>query len=262
MKQPVYAKQRLRVSVSTRLPLPIERLRPLLQDTSVCKAVMYVLARHTASAPLDDLLLLFDSTNPSIRSADLRTLRQPGLLERVDGEFFLNATGDADHNVRNEALKALKEKDPTMAIACCLDALSENIPRYEVSGPQAFQLLQEIHPAVIPEIVQEARSLLQGGVPGRFFSALALSSLAEASGESERPTPELLARLGELLDWPHWEVRMKAAQALGKLRRNIPDSALRRLLALQSDPRSRAVREAANEALAEILSLETGIEDD
>jgi HEAT repeat protein len=76
--------------------------------------------------------------------------------------------------------------------------------------------------------------------------------------------PPVLTKVTELLDWPYWEVRMKAAQTLGALRRNIPDAALKRLLALRRDPDPlmRSVREAADDALAEILSLEDGIEDD
>jgi hypothetical protein len=68
----------------------------------------------------------------------------------------------------------------------------------------------------------------------------------------------------ELLDWPYWEVRMQAAETLGELCRNIPDAAIRRLLALRRDPDPlmKSVREAADDALAEILSLEDGIEDD
>jgi len=55
---------------------------------------------------------------------------------------------------------------------------------------------------------------------------------------------------------------MKAAKALSKLCRSIPDLAIRCLLELRHDPQSQAVRTAANNTLAEILSLETGIEDD
>ena len=65
-----------------------------------------------------------------------------------------------------------------------------------------------------------------------------------------------------LLDWPYWEVRMKAAEALGAIHRNIPDHAIRRLLELRHDPQALAVREAADEALAEILSRESGMEDE
>lgn len=55
---------------------------------------------------------------------------------------------------------------------------------------------------------------------------------------------------------------MKAAQALGAVQRNIPDRAIRRLLELRQDPDSRAVREAADNALREILSRENGMEEE
>jgi len=76
------------------------------------------------------------------------------------------------------------------------------------------------------------------------------------------PLPAILDELTELLDWPHWQVRINAARALGSIRRNIPDEAIRRLLELRRHDPVRVVREAADDALAEILSLETGIEDD
>jgi HEAT repeat protein len=77
-------------------------------------------------------------------------------------------------------------------------------------------------------------------------------------------TPRVLAKVTELLDWPYWQVRMEAAETLGELRRNIPDAALRRLLALRrnSDPLMKPVCSAADNALAKILSIEDGIEDD
>jgi HEAT repeat protein len=126
----------------------------------------------------------------------------------------------------------------------------------------AFHFLEQIHPEIIPEIVREAQSLFQDGKPGRFFRSLSLSALADTLGDIGQAEPSLIAQLGELLDWPYWEVRMKAVCALGRLRHNIPDATIRRLLDLRHDPQSRAVREAADETLAEILSLETGIEDD
>ena len=55
---------------------------------------------------------------------------------------------------------------------------------------------------------------------------------------------------------------MKAAQTLGAIHRNIPDRAIRRLLQLRHDPHSQAVCYAADEALAEILSRESGMEDE
>jgi HEAT repeat protein len=66
-------------------------------------------------------------------------------------------------------------------------------------------------------------------------------------------SPTLLDVLTQMLYWPYWEVRMKAAQALGKLQHEIPDETIHRLFALCEDPESRAVRQVANEALKKIL---------
>ena len=86
---------------------------------------------------------------------------------------------------------------------------------------------------------------------------------ANLIGGLEKASPDLLNTLTEMLDWPHWQVQIQAIQALGKIRRNIPDLAIQRLLALRCDPTLPidAVRKKADEALGEILSLETGIED-
>ncbi len=43
---------------------------------------------------------------------------------------------------------------------------------------------------------------------------------------------------------------------------HFPDAAIRRLFELQHDPESEAVRAAATNTLAEMLSLETSIEDE
>jgi HEAT repeat protein len=66
-------------------------------------------------------------------------------------------------------------------------------------------------------------------------------------------SPTLFDVLTQLLHWPYWEVRMKAVQALGKLQGKIPDATIHRLFALHEDPDSRAVRQAASEALGKIL---------
>lgn len=49
---------------------------------------------------------------------------------------------------------------------------------------------------------------------------------------------------------------------MGKIRRKIPDAAIRLLYDLRRNDPVQAVRYAADDALAEILSLETSIEDD
>lgn len=229
-------------------PIPVQSLLTFLHDPGLCCDVLRTLGKAGENAPLSKIMPFLNSTNFLLRASALRALRQPGLLERTSIETFLNATGDPAVGVRSEVLKALKKKDQQRAIECCLLELGNGL-----FNQVAFQILQEIHPAIIPEIVQEAITLLQGGKTVRFFRSLSLSFLADTIGNMGRATPELLARLGEMLDWPYWEVRVKAVQALGKLRCNIPDAILRRLLELRSDPRSRAVREATEEALAGLL---------
>lgn len=206
-------------------PLPVQSLLRFLRNPALCGDVLNALGTAGENAPLPEIVPFLSSTNASLRASALRALRQPGLLERTSIEAFLNITGDAAIDVRNEALKALKEKDQQRAIACCILELGNSL-----SNQIAFRILQEIHPAIIPEIVQEATELLQGGQPGRFFRSLSLSVLADTIGEMGRATPDLVECLSEMLHWSYWEVRMKAVQALGKLRCNIPDATLRRLL--------------------------------
>lgn len=246
-------------------PLPVQILLERLadHDASVRQAAIAALGTLGGTAPLDALLSLLQESATGIRMATLTALSQPGLLERVSVEIFLEATGDAESSVRSAALQVLKRKDQAQALACACAALGNTMAQAYLpkTYQTPFEIVRELQPELLAEIRQEAMSILEGGQPGRFFQSIRMSFLADTIGNMGRATPELLARLGDLLDWPYWEVRMKATQALGKLRRNIPDAMIRQLLDLRHDPRSRAVREAADEALAEILSLETGIED-
>src|SRR5260370_29090487 len=58
----------------------------------------------------------------------------------------------------------------------------------------------------------------------------------------------------EFLSWPHWQVRTNAARALGSIRRNIPDTAIRRLLELRRQDPVRVVRERSEEHTSELQS--------
>ncbi len=75
-------------------------------------------------------------------------------------------------------------------------------------------------------------------------------------------TPMVFDRLVPLLDWHYWQVQVKAARALGKIKRNVPDVAIKRLLVMRRERGAlmRSVSEAADAALLGILSMVTGIE--
>jgi hypothetical protein len=85
---------------------------------------------------------------------------------------------------------------------------------------------------------------------------------AETIALMGRATPAVLEMVIDLLDHPFWEVWTRAAKTLGTLRRNIPDSAIRRLLELRKDAESPDVQAVADQALAETLSLEEGMEEE
>jgi HEAT repeat protein len=176
--------------------------------------------------PIEPLLAGLDDNDVLVRALVVRALGQAGI--RAPKELLVAALGSSEEVVREAAAEALKRTHP--------DALF----------------------AVIPEVL----AIVNGQGAGSVFGSLVQGFIAETIGNLGFASSNLLEQLTLLLDWPYWEVRMKAAQALGKLRRNIPDAAIRRLLELRRDPQSRTVCVVANDALAEILSLETGIEDD
>jgi hypothetical protein len=78
----------------------------------------------------------------------------------------------------------------------------------------------------------------------------------------ERLSPGLSAWLAETLAFPSWRVRAEAVLVFHRHHRNVPDVAIWRLYALRYDPESPYIRTQADQALAAILSLETGMEDE
>jgi HEAT repeat protein len=126
----------------------------------------------------------------------------------------------------------------------------------------AFEHLHKYYPAEAEKLIPTLKAILRGEPVQGAFAAEMHYRIAETVALMGRATPAVLTMVIELLDHPFWEVRARAAKTLGTLRRNIPDSAIRRLLELRKDPESPVVRVAADEALAEILSLEQGIEDE
>jgi HEAT repeat protein len=128
----------------------------------------------------------------------------------------------------------------------------------------AIAVLNKRKPDDLLKVVPEAIAVLQGKEPGQILGSITQGFLAEMIGDMKNVPSALLNKLTQLLDWPHWQVRLKAIKALGKIRSNIPDATLRRLYVLRrdSDPTMQVIREAADDVLADILSLETGLEDE
>ncbi|WP_161975479.1 HEAT repeat domain-containing protein [Tengunoibacter tsumagoiensis] len=244
--------------------LPIQPLIECLQDSNeyVCQEAISALSSLGAQAPMSEFMRLLSASNDNIRFTAIQALAQPGLIEQVPAEIFRNALEDMyQFHSPQIILEAFFKKDPLRATEYAISVVGCN---REDLALAAFQLLRQHQPEIIPEILQEAVSLFAGSRPGRFFQQLSTYFIVCVTKyvSREQVEPGWINRLGELLDGPDWEVRAQAAQNFGSLQRTIPDTIIRQLLRLRHDPHSRAVRTSADKALAAILSLENGLEDD
>ena len=260
------------------------------------KGAVQVLDALAKVVPARILALALEYDRPWTRMARLHAW---SVLGQVD-EIISAAHSDKDSEVRQRAIEILgdlghpaaiepltqllREDDDSRLLLAIIDALRklgsavppepllENCGYREYEsrdwcsfnrepGIEAAETLKQLHPEAFRAIVPLAEAMLRGEPPMGVFASRIQSRIADTIGAIGRSEPRLLAILTELLAWPYWQVRMKAAQACGKIRRNIPDAAIQRLLELRFDPQSRAVREAADDALVEILSLENSLED-
>ncbi|WP_220210540.1 hypothetical protein [Reticulibacter mediterranei] len=80
---------------------------------------------------------------------------------------------------------------------------------------------------------------LQEHSSGTVIGSLVQSFFADLLGKIKPSIPLATEMLTRLLDWLFWQVQMKAAYALGEIRRNIPDVAIRRLLELRKKDHNR-----------------------
>jgi len=132
----------------------------------------------------------------------------------------------------------------------------------EQTREAALHALQQLYPGALPELISEHTAIMLGQKAGPLFDSLIQSRIADTIGNIGSASPCYIEKLSQFLDWPYWEVCMKAAQALGKLGHPLSEAIVRQLLALRHDPQSRAVRTAAHDVLDRILSFETCLEDD
>src|SRR6266567_6516166 len=153
-----------------------------------------------------------------------------GMLgERAPVELFHTALGDTSEQVREAAVKALRAN----------------------------------YPEVLSSLQAEARAVLeQKQAPGEILGSPLQSFIAGMIGEMGLASSVYLQKLQELLFWPHWQVQLQAIGSFRTLHRPIPDPAIQQLLYLRQHSPARPVRQAADDALAELLTLESGIEED
>lgn len=268
---------------------PLEAMLAALSDISKLMDewwVKFTLEQLAKTMPEQILERLHDDPRPLMRRIVLKAIQTlkacewlPLVLETLHDERYagersvaiatlgvLNACAPIEPllpflytNEDEEALEALRQFGPRVPLGILWPLLGSHNGQV---CRLAFEHLQEYYPAEAEKLVPTLKAILRGEPVQGAFAARMHYRIAEVVALMERATPAVLEMVIELLDHPFWEVRFRAAKTLGTLRRNIPDSAIRRLLELRKDPESPVVRAAADEALAEILSLEQGIEDD
>lgn len=182
-------------------------------------------------------------------------------IEAIPPELIVAALGDPEAKVRANMLTALAARRDAHETGLALAAIADSAAEVRSA---ALLSLKRLSAEAIDDVLAEAVVIVRDEEVGVLFDALAQSQVAgfieRATGDDGRLPLPLIAILTDLLQHSYWEVRAKAATALGKLRRGIPDLALQRLTHLLHDA-SRAVSLAADDALAQVLSLEAGIED-
>jgi HEAT repeat protein len=150
------------------------------------------------------------------------------LGKRSSVELLLIALGDASEEVREAALKALHAN----------------------------------YPEVLSSFQAEARAIVeQKQSPGNVLGSPLQCFVVGMIGEMRLASLDYIQKLTDLLFWPHWQVQLNTIEAFRRLRRPIPDHAIEQLLYLRQSSQAEPVRQVADDALAELLSLETGVEE-
>ncbi len=239
--------------------VPIEVLINALRDeaSNVRAVAVEALGEQGERVAVKVVMEAMREEESCVRSRAMEALGKQG--ERVAVEVLIKALQDEDSYVRGAAVEALGKQRERVSVELVLPAIGDDDRSVQDA---VISLFAAPHfRDMLTEVTTEARAILQGEAPGRFFGSITQGFLAEVIEDMGYISPLFVEQLLPMLDWHYWQVRIKAIRALGKIRRNIPDIAIHRLLELRHDSVP-AVRGAADDALAEILSLEAGMEDE
>ncbi len=251
--------------------------------------LLTVLEWDDADARLQALQLLGERTPEDRLIATLddeySVIRRKGLQlfgERTPTRLLGTALADEDPYVRDVAvallrrrqdliseheMRALLECRDGVARASVIKVLADRIPEALLMAAlgdseedvrlAVFDVLRQTSPETLALVVPKLTATFKGTESSEILIPPANSFLADLMANMEDLPPSWLKKLTRLLGSSYWEVQVKAAQALGRIRRNIPKEAIERLQTLRRDSASLTVQTAADDALAEILSLET-----
>ncbi len=259
----------------------INQLIAKLNDEQSEERRMAILALGE-DAPARQLLSALNDEDWQVRQAALQILK-----DRTPDECLLIALGDEYEMVQEVALQIIKKRGDRFPVvqllealhhrkgamrASAIRALAEHVPIEKLKAAlgdseeevrlAAIDVLRETHSEITGAIMLDLTRVATAQGPSEFLASAGKSFIIEVIATVTDAPKTFLGELTNLLDWPYWEVRMRAAEAFRKLRRDIPEEAILRLFTLRdNDDEVQTVRVAADDALAEILSLQDGLEE-
>lgn len=222
----------------------VEHLQPLLgdEDWFVRDAVIEAIGEHIETERLLSALY-----HEGMKSA-ITALEKRGAIEHL-----LPLLENEDNRNRGMVLAALERSGVSLSDTVLLQLIGDSTDEVR---QLAFRLIQTQAQHLLPEIRAEAKAILAGELPGRVFSSIACVAVARVIGLLEQPAPHHFVRLKACLCHHHWQARYAAVRALGRIRRHIPDPLVQLLASMRLNDPVQILREAADDALASILSLE------
>jgi len=238
--------------------VPIEVLISALKDESglVRETVVHVLGTLGEHVPIEVFLTALQDKNGFVREAAVRALGMQG--ERAPIEVLLTVLQGRDEFMRIATAEALIGQGERVPPDILMKALEDEVRDVR---HLMIQVIRKINPEALSTVSPTSLRVLQQQPVGMILSSIIQGFVADTPDDLGRSLQFLFKTLEQLLDWPDRLVRVKAVRVLGKIRRYVPDPTIQRLLELRQDP-DPILSTAVDESLAEILSLETGIEDD
>ncbi|GCE51370.1 NACHT domain-containing protein [Thermosporothrix hazakensis] len=225
----------------------VERLLPLLKDEyeDVRAAVVEAVG---ARVEVERLLPLLKDEDGDVRAAVVKAVGA-----KVEVETLLSLLEDEYADVRRAAVEEIEHHSAMLSDEALLALIGDEAGSVRKA---ALNVVRRHRPELLSEIYAEAHAILQHQPPGKIFRSLSSIVVAQMIGGLRLSGPASFAKLEEYLHWHHWQTRLAAVRALAKIRRHIPDHLVQLLLVLRRNDPSMPVRHAADDALADILTIE------
>jgi HEAT repeat protein len=246
-------------------PAAFESLVAVLSEGGVSAAAQALgqLGDPRALEPL--IAALSEHDGNSVREAAAKALGQLGdpralepLIAALTDDFINIISTDQSETihapVRETAIHALGCLGDCVPIEPLIAAASD---KFEFVRREAINIIKYRQPEVIEKMAANALALLSHQPYSGVLQSLNNSLSAEVIGAIGIDIDASFILLERYLDDPiSWQVRRDAAVALGKIRKRVPKASKEKLLYLRKHDPWQVVREAADDALAEILAVD------